>query len=101
MQPIARLEGTSKLHIRELGTRIVVVPINTAHSHAMPPKQDPIRSMQHVLVDLRYEKAYIFNNLIKCNFSNFTRLIPLYLGCPKPSPRSPLSPFALHCASKI
>ena len=53
MQLIARLEGTSKLRISKLGTRIVVVPINTAHSHAMPPKQDPIRSMQHVLVDLQ------------------------------------------------
>ena len=55
----------------------------------MPSKQDPIRSMQHVLVDLRYEKAYIFNNLIKCNFCNFTLWMPPYLGCPGPSSRSP------------
>ena len=41
----------------------------------MLPKQDPLRSMQHVLVDLRYEKAYIFNNLIKCNFCNFILLM--------------------------
>ena len=45
--------------------------------------------MQHVLVDLRYKKAYIFNNLIKCNFCNFTLWMPPYLGCPGPSPRSP------------
>ena len=45
-------------------------------SHTMPPKQDPIRFMQHVLVDLRYKTAYILNNLIKCNFCNFTLLMP-------------------------
>ena len=55
----------------------------------MAPKQDPIRSMQHVLVDLRYEKAYISNNLIKRYFCNFTLLMPSYLGCPGPSPRLP------------
>ena len=54
----------------------------------MPPKQNPIRSMQHVLVDLRYEKAYIFNNLIKYNFCNFTLWMSPYLECPGPSPRS-------------
>ena len=42
----------------------------------MSPKKDPIRSMQHVLVDLRYEKAYIFNNFLKFNFCNFTLLMP-------------------------
>ena len=29
-----------------------------------------------MLVDLRYEKAYILTNLIKCNFCNFTLLMP-------------------------
>ena len=61
----------------------------------MLPKQDLIRSMQHVLVDLRYEKAYNFNNLIKCNFCNFTLLMPPYLGCPGPSSPSPLHATAL------
>ena len=55
--------------------------------------------MQHVLVDLRYEKAYIFNNLIKCTFCNFTLLMPSYLGCPGPSPRLP--PSARHCPQHI
>ena len=55
------------------------------------PKQNPIRSMQPVLVDFQYKKAYIFNNLIKCNFFDFTLLMPPYLQCPGPSPPSPPS----------
>ena len=44
--------------------------------------------MHHVLVDLRYEKAYIFNNLIKCIFVISLFDAP-YLGCPGPLPRLP------------
>ena len=44
--------------------------------------------MQHVLVGLRHEKAYIFSNLIKCNFCNHSFDAP-YLECPGPPPRSP------------
>ena len=61
------------------------------YNHVMPPKQDPIRSMQHVLVDLRYKKAYIFNNLTKCSFCNFTLLMPPTLNARGRRPvRSPL-----------
>ena len=38
--------------------------------------------MQHVLVDLRYEKTHIFNKFIKCNFCNFTLLMPPTLDAP-------------------
>ena len=46
-----------------------------------------------MLLDFRYEKAYTFNNLIKCEFCNFILLTPPppYLGYPEPSLRS-LSP---------
>ena len=56
----------------------------------MLPKQDPITSMQHVLVDLQYEKAYIFSNLIKYNFCNFTLLMP-----------GAVTPFAPLCAPLV
>ena len=46
-----------------------------------------------MLVNLRYERTYIFNNLKECNFCNFTLLMPPYLGFLALSPRSP--PF-LH-----
>ena len=59
----------------------------------MLPKQDPLRSMQHVLVDLRYEKAYIFNNLIKCNFCNFTLLMPRAVA--------PFAPPPLHATGEV
>ena len=61
------------------------------------PKQDPIRSMQHVLVDLQYEKAYIFNNLIKCSFCNFTHLMPPTLDARGCRPVRPLYTPLSHC----
>ena len=63
----------------------------------MPPKQDPIRSMQDVLVDLQHKKSIIFNNLIKCNFCYFTLLIPPYLGCLGPSPPLHATDDTLTC----
>ena len=73
---------------------------STKHNHTMTPKQDPIRSMQHVLVDLRYEKAYICNNLIKCNFCYFNLMMPHTLnplGCRTMRP----PPSACHYISHI
>ena len=49
--------------------------------------------MQHVLVDLRYEKAYIFDNLTKCDFCNFTLLMPPSLDA---RGRRPVRPPPLH-----
>ena len=49
--------------------------------------------MQHVSVDLRYKKAYVFNNLIKCNDCNFILLMPPTLDARGRRPvRPPLSP---------
>ena len=59
----------------------------------MSPKQDPIRSKQHRLVDLQYKKAYIFNNLIKCNFCNFLLMPPILDARGR---RPVLSPSARH-----
>ena len=49
--------------------------------------------MQHVLVDLRYEKAYIFNNSKKCNYCNFLFLMPPTLDA---RGRRPVRPSPLY-----
>ena len=74
--------GFCTLHSKIIEILLIIISVQKLtlqkifyDNHTMPSKQDPIRSMQHVLVDLQYEKAYIFNNLIKCDFCNFTLLM--------------------------